>query len=128
MSPDLAALDGHKYCQLVTFRRTGVPVPTPMWFAVQGDRVYFKTERPSGKLRRIQNDPRVEVAPCTASGRMLGPTVAGRARLLERDAIGTAERALRGRYGLGRRLFGALVEPIFRLRGRLPVYLEVVVQ
>ena len=29
-------LEGHKYCLLVTFRRSGEPVPTPVWFGLDG--------------------------------------------------------------------------------------------
>jgi PPOX class probable F420-dependent enzyme len=126
MTSTFAPLAGHKYCQLVTFRRSGAAVRTPVWFAVDGDRLYVKTEKPSGKVRRIGNDPRVEVAPCTALGRPLGEPLRGRARLLGPDESDVAERVLRSRYGVGRRLFGALVEPIFARRGLTPVYLEVV--
>jgi PPOX class probable F420-dependent enzyme len=121
-----AGLAGHKYCQLVTFRRTGAGVPTPVWFALEGDRLYVKTERPSGKLKRIRNDARVEVAPCTLRGRVLGAFATGRARVLDATEAAAAERALRTRYGLVRRLFGLVVEPIFALRGLAPAYLEVV--
>jgi PPOX class probable F420-dependent enzyme len=124
--PRFAGLAGHRYCQLVTFRRTGAGVPTPVWFAVSGDRLYVKTEHPSGKVRRIRNDARVEVAPCTLRGRVLGAFVAGRARVLDPAEAEVAERALRARYGLVRRLFGLLVEPLFALRGLAAVYLEVV--
>jgi len=120
-----ADLSGHKYCRLVTFRRSGVPVVTPMWFAVDGDRVYMKTESPTAKLRRIANDPRVELAACTVRGTALGAATAGRARVLGSGEAARAETVLRRRYGLGRRLFSVLVEPIFRLRGTTSVYLEV---
>jgi PPOX class probable F420-dependent enzyme len=126
MTDGFGPLAGHKYCQLVTYRRNGVAMPTPVWFAVHDGRLYVKTERPSGKLRRIRNDPRVEVAPCTLMGRMRGDLVPGRARLLGPDEEAVAERALRRRYGLGRRIFGFVVEPIFALRGLAPAYLEVV--
>lgn len=125
MTSSFGPLAGHRYCQLITFRRNGAAMPTPVWFAVRGDRLYVKTERPSGKLRRIRNDARVEVAPCTVLGRMVGAPVAGRARILGPDEIDVAERALRARYGLGRRLFGLVVEPIFAARGLRPAYVEV---
>jgi hypothetical protein len=121
-----ADLAGHKYCRLVTFRRNGSAVATPMWFVVADDRVYLKTETPTGKVRRIANDPRVELGPCNFRGRPLGAVAAGRARVLaSAEEEARAERALTGRYGIGRRLFGHLVEPILRRRGLRAVYLEV---
>jgi uncharacterized protein len=121
-----AGLDGYAYCQLVSWRRDGTPVPTPVWFAVENGRLYIKTEIPSGKVRRIRNDGRVQVAPCTVRGRPLGGAVPGRGRVLGAWEEQVAERALRRRYGLVRRLFVRVVEPIFRLRGWGSVYLEVV--
>jgi uncharacterized protein len=35
---DFAGLEGHKYALLVTFRRDGTAVPTPVWFALLDDR------------------------------------------------------------------------------------------
>jgi uncharacterized protein len=121
-----ASLAAHKYCELVSFRRSGAPVPTPVWFALDGDRLYVKTEDPSGKVRRIRRDPRVQIAPCSLRGRRFAMAIAGRARILAPGEEHAAERVLRERYGPARRLFGLLVEPIFRRRGLRPVYLEVV--
>jgi uncharacterized protein len=122
---NFAALDGHKYCQLVTFRRSGKAVPTPVWFAVGGDRLYVKTEDPSGKIKRIRNDAHVTVAPCTVLGRERGAAIDGIARILAPSETAHAEKTLRRRYGFGRWLFTVLVEPIFRFRGLAPIYLEI---
>lgn len=123
---DFANLGRHKHCQLVSFRRNGRAVPTPVWFAQVGGRLYVKTEYPSGKVRRIRRDGRVRVAPCSIGGRLRGPALAARARILPAGEEARAEDALRRRYGLGRRLFVICVEPFFRLRGLAPIYLEVV--
>ena len=123
--PRFRELDGHKYCQLVTFRRNGEGVRTPVWFARDGDRLYVKTEDPSGKVKRLRRESRVRVAPCTVAGRDLGPTVDAVARILPPVEAPNAERALRRRYGVGRWLFTVVVEPIFRWRGHAPIYLEI---
>jgi hypothetical protein len=126
MTTTFAPLDDHQYLQLITFRRSGVGVKTPVWFAPAGTRLYVKTENPSGKIKRIRNDPRVQVAPCTLRGRMLGPTIDARARILGPEETPRAERVLATRYGLVRRLFALVVEPFFRWRGLAEVYLEIV--
>jgi PPOX class probable F420-dependent enzyme len=119
-------LAAHKYCELISFRRSGEAVPTPVWFAALGDRLFVKTETPSGKVRRIRANPRVQIAPCTLGGRRLGAPLEAMARILAQGEIDLAEKALAERYGFGRRLFGLLVEPILHLRGGAPVYLEIV--
>ena len=120
------SLNGHKYCQLVTFRRSGTAVATPVWFAIDGDRLYVKTEDPSGKVRRIRNDARVQVAPCTLAGRPLARAIDASARILADRDTHHAETTLRRRYGFGRRIFEGVVEPILRWRGTAPLYLEIV--
>src|SRR3977135_3841474 len=62
-------LRGHKYCLLVTYRRTGEAIPTPVWFGLGDAKLYTRPESAAAKVRRIGNDQRVRVAPCTARGR-----------------------------------------------------------
>jgi uncharacterized protein len=115
-------LRGHKYCLLVTYKRSGEAVPTPVWFGLGEGKLYVRSEADAAKVKRLRNDPKVRVAPCTVRGRPLGPPAEGLARVLEvpgeQDA---AEAALQGNYGLGRRIYegagGAL--------GVDTVYLEV---
>jgi uncharacterized protein len=99
-------LAGAKRTLLVSFRRDGTPVPTPVWAAPAGAFLYVRSERSSGKLKRLRRDPRVLLAPCTVRGRPLGPPLEALARVLEGAEEETlAERALAARYGLGRELF-----------------------
>lgn len=94
-----------KRALLITYRRAGTPVPTPVWAAQSGGALYVRTERSSGKVKRLRNDPRLLVAPCTARGRPLGPPLEARATVLSGEEQHAAERALATRYGLGRELF-----------------------
>ena len=74
-------LRGHQYIDLVTFRKSGIGVHTPVWFADLGGRLSVMTRSDSGKMKRIRNNPQVELAPCTLRGRRLGPAVPATARL-----------------------------------------------
>lgn len=120
-----AALEGSRHCLLTTFRRNGDPVPTPVWFALDGDRLVLSTEDPSGKVKRLREDPSVLVAPCTVRGRPLGPAVPGVARVLAAHEADQAEAQLRGAYGIGRQLFYRTIHPMFVLRGRGVLYVEI---
>jgi PPOX class probable F420-dependent enzyme len=116
-------LRGHKYCLLVTYKRSGEAVPTPVWFGLGGRALYVRSEANVAKVARIRNDPRVRVAPCTMRGKPLGLPAEGRARVLEAQGeIDAAESALRENYGLGRRLYeGAATGPL----GIETAYLEI---
>ena len=78
-----------KYLNLETFRKTGVGVRTPVWFAedpasANGAPVtfYVYTLPDSGKAKRVRNNPKVRVHPvicaatCAAPGSMLAPASA----------------------------------------------------
>jgi PPOX class probable F420-dependent enzyme len=96
----------HKRALLVTYRRDGTPVPTPVWAAPgAGELLYVRSERAAGKLKRLRNDSRLLVASCTVRGRPLAAPFEARARMLEPAEEPRAERALAARYGLGRELF-----------------------
>jgi uncharacterized protein len=103
---DAESLAGRSYCLLVTYRRSGEPIPTPVWFGVADGRVYLRTGPEALKLKRICRDPRARVAPCTMRGRPLGPPMEGMARVVgpgqDRER---AERAIADNYRLGRRLY-----------------------
>jgi uncharacterized protein len=103
---DASEVARHKRALLVTYRRDGTPVPTPVWAAPgPGGLLYVRSERASGKLKRLRNDPRLLVAPCTVRGEPLGAPFEARARMLGADEELVAERALVARYGLGRAAF-----------------------
>jgi PPOX class probable F420-dependent enzyme len=113
-------LTTHRHVLLVSFRRDGRPVPTPVWFACAGDALYVRSEADAGKIKRVRRDSRVLVAPCDARGRLLGPPREARGRVLGSDETLKAEVALAARYGRTRRL----VERLF-FRDRQFAYLEV---
>jgi PPOX class probable F420-dependent enzyme len=103
-------LRGHKNCLVVTYRRTGEAMPTPVWFGLGEDgRVYFRTEERVGKVKRIRANDRVLVGPCDSRGKPLAPAVEGRARILPPGEEARAESAIQANFGLGRRLYKAVV-------------------
>jgi uncharacterized protein len=118
---DFAALAGHKYCLLVTYRNSGEPIPTPVWFGLADGKVYVRSESQVGKVKRIHANGRARVAPCTLRGKPLGPAADGRARVLPSAEEDRAEAALRASYGLGRTLYEGAGERM----GVTMAYLEI---
>lgn len=103
---------------LTTFRRSGASVATPVSITVDGDRAYFATAVDSGKAKRIAANAAVTLAPCTTTGHVTGPTIAGTARPLSR-AQHRRLRLLRPT----RALFWSYL--LYRLRGRTMCLYEV---
>ncbi len=123
-APDLSGLRVHEYAVLVTFRRGGTAVPTPVWFALLDDRRFVTaTEERTAKVRRIRRNPRVRVFPSDPRGKPLGAGVEGTARILESaDEREAAEAALDRHYGRKRRIY----ERVMTYQGDM-VHLEVTV-
>jgi PPOX class probable F420-dependent enzyme len=106
------------YVSLTTFRKSGVAVPTPMWFAEENGTIYISTAATSGKVKRIRSSGRVTLAPCTANGKVTGDAIEGRARIVsDQQEIARAEAALAKKYGIQRRLLH-LVRTVARAFGR----------
>ena len=81
-SPIPAAIRGQKYISLTTFRKNGTPVATPVWFGEKDDRLYIMTRSDSGKYKRIRNNPKARVAPCTIRGVITGSQFDATTRIL----------------------------------------------
>jgi uncharacterized protein len=104
---DFAGFADSEYAVLVTFRRDGTPVPTPVWFALVDERHFVAgTDERTAKVRRIAHDPRVRVFPSDPRGKPAGPTVEGTARVLRgATEARRAEEALDRKYGRVRRVY-----------------------
>jgi uncharacterized protein len=108
---DFGSLRGHGYCLLVTFRRDGRGVATPVSCGVGDDgNAYVRTETRVAKVRRVRNDPRVRLAPCSIRGKPLDAPVEGLARVLPDAEVPRADAALRAAYGPAQRVFEGIID------------------
>jgi len=102
-----AAFAGQKYLNLETFKKNGDGVKTPVWFAADPSasldssaaKIYAYTIGVSGKVKRVRNNPRVKIAPCNMSGKVLGEWVEARAEII------SGEEAVRGMQLLNKKYF-----------------------
>ena len=109
---DLDAFAASRYLSLETTRRDGTPVRTPVWSAVDGDRLLVRSFAKTGKVKRLRREPRVRVAPCDRAGRTPeGAWAQGRARVLEGDEARRADRRLTARQGWSKRLTDLAYRP-----------------
>ena len=82
-----ASLQGRKYFNIETFRKSGQGVRTPVWFAGEPEdgppeKVYVYSTSDSGKAKRIRNNGRVRVAPCDVRGKLVGEWIDARAEIV----------------------------------------------
>ncbi|QIN82033.1 PPOX class F420-dependent oxidoreductase [Rubrobacter tropicus] len=120
-APAFAALAREKYVLLTTFRRDGVGVGTPVHVAVEGDLAYFRTWDTTWKLKRIRNNPQVEVAPSTFRGRQTGPGIRARARILAGAESARAGALISRKHPI---LHGFLIPLVHRIKGNETMHVE----
>lgn len=95
-----------RFIVLTTYRRTGVAMPTTVWFARVGDTIVVPTGATTGKVKRIRNKPQVTMARSSYRGKIKGDPISGTARFLEGSDSDTARAALKKKYGIQWRLTG----------------------
>src|SRR3954468_16601827 len=110
-----------QYVLLTSYRRDGTPVGTPVHIVVDGDRAFVRTWDTAWKLKRIRNNPEVQVAPSTARGKPTGPAVRARARVLGGGESTYAGRAIARKYPI---LHGFLIPLVHRLRRNKTMHIE----
>jgi hypothetical protein len=97
----MADFGSPRYIRFTNFRRNGDAVSTPVWFAPFGNDWVFSSAPDAGKVKRLRNDPRVEITASDVRGRVKAgtPVYEGTARLLGDDEFAAAGRAMSKRYG-----------------------------
>lgn len=105
-----------KYALLITYRRNGTAVGTPVHFVAEddGNVGYVRTWNTSGKVKRLRHTPHVEIGPSTFRGRAVGPAMPATAILLEDGRADRAARLLAKKHPF---LHGFLIPRVHRLRG-----------
>jgi PPOX class probable F420-dependent enzyme len=97
-----AEIHGQRYLSLATFRKSGVAVYTPIWFAEDNNTLYFMTNSKLGKCKRIRNNPQVKIAPCTIRGRITGPEFSATVRILPPEESARVRPLIKAKYWLAR--------------------------
>ncbi|MDH3753141.1 MAG: PPOX class F420-dependent oxidoreductase [Acidimicrobiia bacterium] len=95
-------LDNAEYLLVTTYKRDGTGVGTPVWFAGGNGRYVVVTEAQSGKVKRIKNIPRVEIAVCDRKGRVNpgAAALAATARMLDGNEADANAAVVQKKYGL----------------------------
>lgn len=109
----LETLRKNKYAVLVTYRRSGEPVPSPIWFGLDDGRAYIRTGAESWKVKRIRNNPSVVIAPSNSKGKPKGPGIAAVARILPPEEHPRAIAARLAAYGLGRWIYDRSIAQVY---------------
>ncbi|MGO9603003.1 MAG: PPOX class F420-dependent oxidoreductase [Candidatus Binataceae bacterium] len=99
-APSLEQLAAERYVSLVTFRRNGNGVPTPIWVVGADGKLYAVTNGTSVKMKRLKANDKIRLAACDARGNVRGEWADGHGKRVEDPAvIDSATKALQQKYG-----------------------------
>ena len=82
---DLKQFKDQAFLSLETFRKNGIGVKTPVWFAQEGDMLYTQTRRDSAKVKRIRNNAQGNIAPYKRFGEVTGEWKTAQASVNDSD-------------------------------------------
>jgi PPOX class probable F420-dependent enzyme len=63
--------NGH-YINLLTYKKNGETVSTPVWYIFEDKKIFIRTSNRSGKFKRIKNNNNVKFALCNIRGQLKG--------------------------------------------------------
>src|SRR5262245_12364608 len=79
-------LDDAQYINLLSYKKDGNGVETPVWAAPLDGRLVIFTNRDAYKVKRVRRNPAVRVARCDARGKLLGDWLDGTCAIVEDKA------------------------------------------
>jgi PPOX class probable F420-dependent enzyme len=105
MTSALLDLASQRFVSLTTFRKSGERVSTPVWIARDGDALLVTTPDGTGKVKRLRNDPTVELRPSDRRGSVSESDVPVRATATMSPETERESQIFRRKYGLEYRIF-----------------------
>lgn len=100
---NLETFEKAKYINIQTYKKTGQLIPTPVWFIIKDNKIFFRTSHNSGKIKRIRNNNNVKFALCDIRGKIKGEWYEGIAKI-ENDSDNSILFQINKKYGLSSRL------------------------
>ena len=87
---------------LTTIRKSGTLVHTPVWVIKDGNIGYVRTSKFAGKIKRLKNNHKAFIAPCTNFGKVTGDKIEIKAEVLElnREEYNEISNKLKKKYSI----------------------------
>ena len=99
---------GQKYINLETYKKSGQVVHTPVWFVLDEGVIYLRTDKNSGKVKRVRNNPNVRIMPCNIRGRPKGEWIDGTIQIANENESQHAKQLFNQKYGLRGKMLGIM--------------------
>jgi uncharacterized protein len=122
---DFTGFDKTRQILLVTFKRSGEAMPSPINHGVADGKIYVRTDASTGKVKRINNNPRVVVVPSSLRGKPKGQAVAGMARILPESEHAHAYKVIAANWSPPMKLFERSLDKGSAAFGIPTAYIEI---
>ena len=117
----IAQFLNQKYINLETYRKNNQAVQTPVWFAIEDNMIYVRTDNNSGKIKRARNNPHVRITPSNVRGQPKGEWIDGEIRIASTTESERANQLLRQKYGLQ----GKIIRIVNKIRKTKPIVISI---
>jgi PPOX class probable F420-dependent enzyme len=97
-----------KYINLETYKKSGQAVRTPVWFVQDNGVIYVRTDKNSGKVKRVRNNLHVRTMPCDIRGQPKGEWIDGTIQIAKDYESQLARQLLNQKYGLRGKMLGIM--------------------
>lgn len=117
----MSTLAEEKYVSFTTYKKDGTPKPLPVWIADLGDgTLCFTTASSSWKVKRLTNNPNVELQPCNSKGDITEGTAptAGTAVAASGADFDRAAAVLKKKYGISYFVMTKVVGNVAKMIGK----------
>ena len=119
----LTKLKDGKHINIKTFRKNGESASAPVWFLEDKDKFYICTGGSTFKVKRIHNNPEVQIAASDENGNLKGEYFEGNARILPKDEVDPIYTLFRKKYS-GFRIWNFFAN-LIKKEEKKQVYLEI---
>ena len=109
-----------KYVSLITYKKNGNPLATPVWFVEQNEKIYFVTLQGRYKVKRIKHNQSVKIASSNMRGKPKGEYFDGLGRILSDDESKPIIELFKKKYRMFKMMF-----KIDREGEKKPVFIEI---
>ena len=110
---------------LVTFKRSGDAMPTPINYGFADGKIYVRTDASTGKVKRINNNPHVVVVPSSLRGKPKGQPVAGLARIFPASEHAHADKVIAANWSMPMKVFERSLDKGGEAFGIPTAYIEI---
>ena len=101
-SKNVTQLKEGSHISIKTFRKNGEGATTPVWFVEENSKFYICTGGATFKVKRIRNNPKVQIAASDSGGNLKGEYFDGKARIMTNDEVNHIYKLFRKKYSMFR--------------------------